>query len=179
MSFLASAYTLETTYQQYLKDGTYGKARNFLPAKVAKPLVHVAELLGVTPWLDYHYAYSLGNYARKVKEGTLDWKNLDMCCKFSGSPDEVGFIMVHVYINELTQSLIQTMLNVAKGIDLGENLKSCAAIFKNINLRRKSMWEASRHERFNDFRIFLMGIKGNEDLFGEGLIYEGCFNNIP
>ena len=50
---------------------------------------------------------------------------------------------------------------------------------KQINGRRREMWEASRHEKYNDFRVFIMGIKGNTELFGDGLVYEGCFNDVP
>eukprot|EP01032_Pedospumella_encystans_P003718 gene3718-4395_t len=64
-TFLASAYTLELSYQQYVIDGNYGKARTVLPAHVAKPLVAVSEKLDVYPFLDYHYSYSLGNYVKK------------------------------------------------------------------------------------------------------------------
>ena len=41
------------------------------------------------------------------------------------------------------------------------------------------MWDASRPERYNDFRVFIMGIKGNTELFGDGLVYEGCFDDQP
>ena len=36
-SFLASAYLLEPSFQQFRKDGKYGKARNILPANIAQP----------------------------------------------------------------------------------------------------------------------------------------------
>ena len=45
-----------------------------------------------------------------------------------------------------------------------------------VNDRRKEMWVASRWKHYNDFRIFIMGIKGNEEIFGNGLIYEGVSN---
>ena len=60
--FLASAYTLELSYQKFVKTKKYGKARQLLPIQIAQPFVEVAEKLNVYPWLDYHYAYSLGNY---------------------------------------------------------------------------------------------------------------------
>jgi indoleamine 2,3-dioxygenase len=178
-TFLASAYTLELSYQQYVIDGTYGKARTVLPANVARPLVVVAEKLDVYPFLDYHYAYSLGNYVKRDPEGTLHWKNLNMACRFSGTPDEIGFIMLHVYINELSPALVDGIMRVGKGEDINANLKRTALTMKDINARRKEMWAASRHERYNDFRIFIMGIKGNEALYGDGLVYEGCFNDEP
>jgi len=178
-TFLASAYTLELSYQQYVIDGNYGKARTVLPAHVAKPLVAVSEKLDVYPFLDYHYSYSLGNYVKKDPAGDLHWKNLNMACKFSGTPDEIGFIMLHVYINELSPALIDGIMKVGRGEEVSANLKRTALTMKEINSRRKEMWTASRHERYNDFRIFIMGIKGNEALYGDGLVYSGCFNNEP
>ena len=47
---------------------------------------------------------------------------------------------------------------------------------KQMNERRKEMWKASRWQRYNDFRIFIMGVKGNTDLFGEGVIYEDVWD---
>ncbi len=164
--FVASAYTLELAYQTFVQTGEYGQARQILPANIAKPFVQVASMLDVYPWLDYHYAYSLGNYVKKDKSGSLNWKNLDMGCRFTNSPDEVGFIMVHVYINELSPQLIQ-------GINT-QNLKLLSETIEQMNCRRRDMWVASRHERYNDFRVFIMGIKGNEKIFGNGLVYSGC-----
>jgi indoleamine 2,3-dioxygenase len=164
--FIASAYTLELAYQTFVQTGEYGQARQVLPACVAKPFVQVASMLDVYPWLDYHYAYSLGNYVKKDNSGSLDWRNLDMGCRFTNSPDEVGFIMVHVYINELSPQLI-------KGIN-SQNLKLVSETIEQMNSRRREMWTASRHEKYNDFRVFIMGIKGNEKIFGDGLVYSGC-----
>ena len=44
---------------------------------------------------------------------------------------------------------------------------------KKINERRQIMWQASRWKHYNDFRVFIMGIKGNDEIFGDGVIYEG------
>lgn len=165
-TFVASAYTLELAYQEFVKSGEYGQARRVLPSNIAQPLDKVGTILQVYPWLDYHYAYSLGNYVKKDPAGNLHWKNLSMACSFTGGSDETGFIMVHVYINELSPKLIQ-------GIKT-HDLELVARTAREMNSRRREMWEASRHERYNDFRVFIMGIKGNEKIFGDGLIYEGC-----
>jgi indoleamine 2,3-dioxygenase len=61
-TFITSGYTLELAYQEFIKSGNYGKARTILPENIAVPLVEVSDKLQVYPWLDYHYAYSLGNY---------------------------------------------------------------------------------------------------------------------
>lgn len=177
-TFITSAYTLELSFQSFIKTGKYGEARRILPEHIAKPLVLISEKLNVYPWLDYHYSYSLGNYVKKDKSGSLDWKNLDMACKFIGSMDEIGFIMLHVYINELSPELVQSIIEFSKTSDK-KYLKQCGIIMENINKRRREMWQASRPNHYNDFRVFIMGIKGNSDIFGEGLIYEGCFNNEP
>jgi hypothetical protein len=112
-AFLGSAYTLELSYQQYVIDGNYGKARTLLPANVAKPLVAVSQKLDVYPFLDYHYAYSLGNYVKIDPAGTLHWKNLNMACRFSGTPDEIGFIMLHVCNFDHTV-IVKVCMNIIK-----------------------------------------------------------------
>lgn len=177
-TFITSAYTLELSYQTFVKTGKYGEARRIFPKNISKSLVAVSEKLNVYPWLDYHYAYSLGNYVKKDKNGSLDWRNLDMACKFIGSMDEVGFIMLHVYINELSPQLVESVLEFTKTTDK-KYLKQCGQVMEEMNKRRREMWQASRHDHYNDFRVFIMGIKGNTDLFGDGLVYEDCFDNKP
>ena len=177
-TFVTSGFTLEQAYQEFLKSGNYGVARQLLPANIAVPLVLVSNKLDVYPWLDYHYSYSLGNYVKKDLTGDLHWKNLDMACKFTGTSDEIGFIMVHVYINEVSPNLVGSVLDYGRNKDT-TSLQICGRVMQEMNRRRRDMWTASRHERYNDFRIFIMGIKGNDNIFGQGLIYENCFDNFP
>ena len=49
--FLASAYTLEPSFQHYRNTGDYGKAQNILPIQIAQPFVEVSNKLEVYPWL--------------------------------------------------------------------------------------------------------------------------------
>ena len=180
--FLASAYTLELSYQEFVKSKKYGKARQFLPIQIAQPFFVVAKKLDVYPWLDYHYAYSLGNYRFLDKSKGFHWSNLDQCVKFSGTSDESGFIMNHVDINQHSPKLVESVLESLKCIEndqadgLNKNLKQNFHSMELVNERRKEMWVASRWKHYNDFRIFIMGIKGNEEIFGNGLIYEGVSN---
>ena len=178
-TFITSGFTLEQSYQEFLKSGNYGVARQILPKNIAVPLVLVSSKLDVYPWLDYHYSYSLGNYVKKNPAASLHWKNLDMACKFTGTPDEIGFIMVHVYINELSPKLVGSVMEYGKNNLNIDSLQMCGQILEEMNHRRREMWTASRYEKYNDFRIFIMGIKGNNHIFGEGLIYEDCFKNKP
>ena len=180
-SFLASAYLLEPSYQQFKIDGKYGKARNVLPKNIAMPFCKVADKLDVFAWLDYHYAYSLGNYRKLDATGDLNWENITMCNKFSGQADEVGFIMLHVDINRYSADLVGSVMQTLQALSNGEKnvapfLEKNWETMKQMNIRRKEMWKASRWQRYNDFRIFIMGVKGNTDLFGDGVTYEGVWD---
>ena len=63
-SFISSAYTLTPAHHRYLSTGKYGKGHAVLPRNIAQAFVAVAEKLDVSPWLDYHYAYSLVYYSK-------------------------------------------------------------------------------------------------------------------
>jgi len=176
------------SYQEFINSGNYGVARELLPANIAEPLVCVSEKLKVYPWLDYHYAYSLGNYVKKDEEKGLHWENLDMACKFVGSTDEIGFIMVHVYINEVSPALVNAVMSYGSIDTLkcgftqkisNKELLMAGIVMEEMNKRRREMWTASKHERYNDFRVFIMGIKGNDKIFPNGLTYENCFGGEP
>ena len=181
-SFLASAYTLESSFQHYREKGNYGKARNVLPIQIAQPFVAVADKMDVYPWLDYHYAYSLGNFKKKDDAAGLEWTNLEMCVRFSGQPDEVGFIMLHVDINQHSADLVGSVMKALEAVAHGETENVEAALDWNMrtmvemNNRRREMWKASRWQHYNDFRVFIMGVKGNEELFGDGVTYTGVWD---
>jgi len=167
-TFVTSAYLLSPSHFGVDNEGNYGKAHQKLPIQVAQPLVKVSDKLQVAPWLDYHYSYSLGNYVRKG-EG-LHWRDLDMACSFTGGKDEIGFIMNHVYINELSPKLVGGIMSCYEGED---RLEDILEVVKGMNERRRTMWEASDYRNYNKFRAFIMGIEGNEEIFGDGVIYEG------
>ncbi|MFM1794812.1 MAG: hypothetical protein RL642_1197 [Bacteroidota bacterium] len=181
-SFLASAYTLEPSFQHYRSTGHYGKARNVLPAQIAQPFVAVAEKMDVYPWLDYHYAYSLGNFKKKNDAAGLAWTNLEMCVRFSGQPDEVGFIMLHVDINQHSADLVGSVMETLDAVAQTNIQKAEEGLDKNMrtmiemNNRRREMWKASRWQHYNDFRVFIMGVKGNDELFGDGVTYTGVWD---
>lgn len=171
-TFLSSGYLLAPSHFNKDADGKYGKAHNLLPAQLAMPLVEVSKKLDVSPWLDYHYSYSLGNYVKIDKNGDLHWNNLKMACSFTGTQDEVGFIMNHVYINEISPQLVSGIFRALSG-ESKSGLQTVLETIRDMNERRRTMWAASRPERYNDFRAFIMGIEGNDEIFGNGVIYEG------
>ena len=175
-AFLTSAYLLAPAHFNYLLTKKYGKAHKVLPAQIAEPFVIVSEKLDVYPFLDYHYAYSLGNYVKIDDTKGFEWENLTMAANFSGMDDERGFIMLHVDINQHSPELVCSVLDFLESNEtksLNNSLRKCLSAMKKINERRQIMWQASRWKHYNDFRIFIMGIQGNDEIFGDGIIYEG------
>lgn len=186
-TFIASAYLLEPSYQTYVKTKDYGKALNVLPIQVAQPLCYVSEILNVYPWLDYHYSYCLGNCVKIDESKPATWDNLKMLLRFAGTDDENGFVCIHVDINSYGAQLIKSIHTTINGIQNGElnyveeGLKLNLETMINMNTRRMEMWKASNHKNYNDFRVFIMGIEGNDEIFGNGVVYEGVekYNGKP
>ena len=175
-AFLTSAYLLAPSHFSFQKTKKYGKAHRVLPSQLSEPFVLVSEKLDVYPFIDYHYAYSLGNYVKIDNSKGYEWENLAMAAKFSGMDDERGFIMLHVDINQHSPQLVGSILDFIKSKDnsgVNQSLNNCLSSMKSINERRQIMWQASRWKHYNDFRVFIMGIKGNDEIFGDGVIYEG------
>ena len=175
-AFLTSAYLLAPSHFSFQKTKKYGKAHRVLPSQISEPFVLVSKKLDVYPFLDYHYAYSLGNYVKIENSKGYEWENLAMAAKFSGMDDERGFIMLHVDINQYSPQLVGSILDFINAKDnhgVNQSLNNCLSSMKSINERRQIMWEASRWKHYNDFRVFIMGIKGNDEIFGDGVIYEG------
>eukprot|EP00586_Coscinodiscus_wailesii_P020110 CAMPEP_0172495570 /NCGR_PEP_ID=MMETSP1066-20121228/71561_1 /TAXON_ID=671091 /ORGANISM="Coscinodiscus wailesii, Strain CCMP2513" /LENGTH=271 /DNA_ID=CAMNT_0013267325 /DNA_START=209 /DNA_END=1021 /DNA_ORIENTATION=- len=178
-TFLASAYLLSPAHHNQASDGAYGRAHDTLPVNIAQPLCQVADALQLYPFLDYHYSYSLGNYVKRDPVKGLHWNNLDMACSFTGGSDEIGFIMNHVYINEVTPGLVGGVIGAVNAAckgnldDVETHMKTVLETMVEANTRRATMWKASRYKRYNDFRTFIMGIQGNTTVFGDGVVYEG------
>ena len=175
-AFLTSAYLLAPSHFSFKKTKKYGRAHRLLPSQLSEPFVLVSEKLDVYPFMDYHYAYSLGNYVKIDNSKGYEWENLAMAAKFSGMDDERGFIMLHVDINQHSPQLVGSILDFIESKDnsgVNQSLNNCLSSMKSINERRQIMWQASRWKHYNDFRVFIMGIKGNDEIFGDGVIYEG------
>jgi len=175
--FLSSAYLLYPSYSVYAYKGEYGQGADRLPVQLAQPLMYLASKLLVYPWLEYSYAYSLCNYVRKDPTRGLDYDNLKMATSFSGTADENGFIMVHVDINQHTPVLIRECSAIydiweSPEANIKAHLQAVIEVLKKMNVSRKRMWEASRWQHYNDFRIYIMGIAGNTHIFPRGVRYE-------
>ena len=87
--------------------------------------------------------------------------------------------MNHVDINQHSPKLVESVMEALISIEKRDDESLIHWLEKNfnsmvkVNERRKEMWAASRWKHYNDFRIFIMGIKGNEEIFGDGLVYQG------
>lgn len=170
-AMLSSAYLLFPSHVGVI-DGVYGKAKNVLPPNIVQPFEYVSKVLNVFPFLDYHYAYSSGNYIKRDPSAGYHYTNLKLATSFSGTSDEEGFIMLHVDIVSKTPQLIKGVRMFLEGnklVGLNEILEASL----KINERRRDMWKASNFRHYNNFRAFIMGIKGNTQIFGEGVHYEG------
>lgn len=100
----------------------------------------------------------------------------DMACKFAGTRDEIGFIMLHVDIDSHSPALLESIWDFARAPSLAALQRNLDTMCR-INDRRKLMWEASEWKNYNDFRVFIMGIQGNNTIFDDGVVYAGCFDN--
>ena len=107
-----------------------------------------------------------------------------MCVRFSGQPDEVGFIMLHVDINQHSPSLVGSVINVLHALK-GNNHKDSIKFLKR-KLRHNETYEYKKKKRCGRLQdgiitmileFFIMGVKGNEDLFGDGVLYQGVWDD--
>jgi indoleamine 2,3-dioxygenase len=93
--------------------------------------------------------------------------------------DERGFIMLHVDINQFSPDLVKAAFGVsakeANDASLTDSVALLSDTMRKMNDRRRLMWEASRWKHYNDFRVFIMGVKGNDDIFPNGLTYQGVW----
>ena len=171
-SFITATYVLLPSHREIMSSGNYGEALGRVPDYLSIPLHTLAEKLNVFPWLEYHYGYGLGNYHTKDGTDNMEWDNLDASCKFTGSSDETGFILSHVYINVRSNDLVGNIFDVLN-TDNFSKLKELYEVMVDMNKRRQIMWKVSNYKNYTHFRTFIMGIKDNKDIFPNGLVFEG------
>ena len=101
----------------------------------------------------------------------LTWENLNMAVKFSGTPDEIGFIMLHVDINQHSPDLLRAVHTAAMGMSAGtdaeaawcESMQTAWLTLHKMNARRREMWRASNWRNYNDFRYSLFRKEEEEE----------------
>ncbi|KAJ3304224.1 hypothetical protein HDV03_002961 [Kappamyces sp. JEL0829] len=178
-TFAASSYLLEPCDIMNRKKGSYGLGRDVLPKQLAVPLVQIAEKIKAKPFMEYAQSYALYNYKRKDPSKPLDYDNLELIRKFSGMKSEHGFILVHVAMVRHTGDLVKNVqgaLEAAGNEDRAAFNASMAAVNKvmtKINQVMEEMWTKSLPEDYIKFRTFIMGITGQNEMFPNGVLYEG------
>jgi len=202
-SFAASSYILEPCHHTYLETGDYGIGESELPAKLAKPQVELAKRLGYKqPLLDYGHGYALYNWQYKngkdadptsdkfqnkdiIKDPQDLLSEMNVIRNFHGCGNEDGFILNHVAIVSSTNKqfaaneLIMDGLAEKDRAKFNRGLVKLDKFLKEIESSFMHMWKESRPARYLDFRTFIMGIQGNTDIFPNGVIYRGCFDDKP
>lgn len=196
-SFLSSAYLLEPCHQMYLKTKKdYGQGETFMPKKLAVPMKMLADRIDYgIPLLEYGYGYGLGNWKllNDPNPDVLEYHNNDILPPdgvalkdhaqavrmFNGCTDENGFILVHVAI--ITQSFrqIQSYDTIFPGAyeknrdKVNEGLRQHLSALRDMHDIMSTMWKESAPKNYLQYRTFIMGIQGNDDLFPGGVLYEG------
>lgn len=225
-SFLASAYLLEPCWETYNKSKStpsttqhepstepakpsgcphsvsteYGIGRSLLPAPIARPLVKLAEILNIPPFMSYAASYALYNYY--LADPTLPadvYSNLRLIRSFERGADpsssEAGFILTHIHMVVLTGPLIASVVSTLQNIEelqskshcspsktdttpLKSSLTTILTTMHQIETNMEKMWAHSKPADYPTYRTFIFGIT-SQPLFPDGVIYEGCFSNKP
>jgi indoleamine 2,3-dioxygenase len=179
-TFLASAYLLEPCDIFYRKTGQYGCGRSILPKNIAVPLTVIAKKIGAKPFMEYAQSYALYNWKRKNAEKGIEYDNIQLIRKFTGMPSEKGFILVHVDMVRFTPLLVSGVVGSFSALEnndrplFNEQMKRVLFSARDINLSMEQMWKRSKPADYLKYRTFIMGTKGQEEMFPKGVMYEGC-----
>lgn len=149
-----------------------------LPENLAKPIVALADRLGLAPLLPYS-GYVLDNWYRIDKSEPITLDNIAMHQNFAGGDDENWFVLVHVAIEAEAGVLLD---NAAKlvGITDPADADKAEALLVEMDAAWERIYDhfARMPERcdpyvyFHRVRPYIHGWANNPALDG-GLIYEG------
>ncbi|KAJ9661919.1 hypothetical protein H2198_001671 [Neophaeococcomyces mojaviensis] len=226
-SFLASAYLLEPcwkTWNSRFSNSTtphstetnrkpttscpmgvsteYGLGRSHLPASIARPLVKLADILGIPPFMSYAASYALYNYTvvdSHKADALSDYSNIRLIRAFERGLDptssEAGFILTHIHMVAQTGPLLSGVINTlehisalrtspaaAKTAETAAQIKTSMAqvlsTMETIESNMERMWTNSHPADYPTYRTFIFGIT-SQPLFPDGVVYEGCFDDKP
>eukprot|EP01113_Clastostelium_recurvatum_P018560 TRINITY_DN2187_c0_g1_i3.p1 TRINITY_DN2187_c0_g1~~TRINITY_DN2187_c0_g1_i3.p1 ORF type:complete len:478 (-),score=138.43 TRINITY_DN2187_c0_g1_i3:71-1504(-) len=178
-TFATSAYLLEPCDLRYVAEGKYGKGRTVLPRNLAVPLSQIAQKIGQRPFMEYALSYALANYQRADKDRPEEYDNLSLIRTFSGGPSEHGFILTHVAMVRHSGGIIATVPTIFDAVKAKDRSKFNAELDKlnstmsKINAVMETMWKVSAPSDYGTFRTFIMGTKSQDEMFPQGVVYEG------
>ena len=150
--FLASSYLLEPCWQTYNErqaapeqdkdtppdrgSAEYGLGRPVLPVCIARPLVKLAKILDMHPFISYT-SYALYNYyLENEAEGHDDYSNI-----LDPLSSEAGFILTHIHMVALTGPLLKGVIGALEGIDAVKSSKMNETQTKDIKTHLTNVLE--------------------------------------
>jgi indoleamine 2,3-dioxygenase len=92
---------------------------------------------------------------------------------------EHGFIMIHVSMVRHTGKLVKSVMEILDSAKNRERaqfnlaMAELVSTMKDINAVMEKMWKKSAPADYMKFRTFIMGTKGQEEMFPNGVVYEG------
>lgn len=201
-SFVASSYLLEPCWKTWNEGGSmraqnvdgkaktdggcphqvegsseYGLGRTVLPACIARPLVRLAEILDIPPFMSYAASYALYNYYLVDEtKGHEDYSNIRLIRAFEKGLDplssEAGFILTHVWMVFLTGDLLKGAVEVLDAIDAArrttepertmghkdqakKSLQLILRTMEDIEANMERMWAHSQPKDYPTYRVSL------------------------
>ena len=94
-------------------------------------------------------------------------------------------MLVHVSIVAESYRQVRAYEQIFNGISNNDREKVNQGLYDHIKFLEdienifNKMWRTSIPRNFGNFRSFIMGIKGNDEIFPNGVIYEGVYDNKP
>lgn len=150
--------------------------------------------------MSYAASYALYNYyLQDSSNGHEDYSNLRLIRAFEHGLDpkssEGGFILTHIHMVALTGPLLKGVIEVLECIDtvrkssspresseqsprMRDALHLVLSTMERIESNMERMWANSAPKDYTTYRTFIFGIT-NQPLFPNGVVYEGCFDNVP
>ncbi|MEM1263914.1 MAG: indoleamine 2,3-dioxygenase [Pseudomonadota bacterium] len=149
-----------------------------LPAPLARPIVALADHLGLQPLLPYS-AYVLDNWTCIDQDRPISLDNTVMLQHFLAGQDETWFVLIHVAIEAAAGGAlarIEPLVAAANHKDLDgvrDNLAAMADVWSKINAIFDRMPErCDPYVYFERVRPYIHGWRDNPALPG-GIVYEG------
>lgn len=153
------------------------EAPSVLPAKLAVPMVALADRLGQQPLLPYS-AYVLDNWGLIDPTGPISLDNTYMIQHFLGGMDEAWFVLIHVAIEARAGEVFAEMSPILDAVaqedtaGLQTRLERVGTIWSEINAIFDRMPErCDPYIYFERVRPYIHGWKDNPAL-PDGIIYE-------
>lgn len=149
-----------------------------LPAKLALPMVALADRLGQQPLLPYS-AYVLDNWALLDPTRPIGLDNIYMIQNFLGGMDEAWFVLIHVAIEARAGAALAELGPIAEAVqredthDVQSRLEHMATVWGDINgIFDRMVERCDPYIYFERVRPYIHGWKDNPAL-PNGIIYEG------